>query len=155
MSKFPIWLNHPGFTPAILSGPNDPPGRPAKFPPVIVNNKERFDEYEAKGYSSAAALIPNPMSQAIDPDHEYPKWVRNILCKSRDEEEEALAVPESEVAAKVKQVQTLPPPSMLPGLEDQLRDALVARAKASGLKINVAGSVEEIRAEVQRAVMGT
>src|SRR6266576_5581706 len=134
-NKFPVWLNHPGFAPAILSGPNDPPGKPAQFPPVIVNNQDQFEEYSAKGYTFSAALVGAIASNAIDLEHEYPKWVRNVLCKNRDEEDRALS---SDTMPQLELKSTLP--SVAPALEDQLRDALVVRARAAGIEINAFGS---------------
>jgi hypothetical protein len=115
--EYPKWLKHPGEAPARISddwanGPpqvgqnigfHSPAGKPAQFPPVLVNSREQEEMYEARGYTAGpmsaaaaqtarAAPIPAGYSKEeyprIDngmvvqdpskppPSNEYPKWCR-------------------------------------------------------------------------------
>lgn len=66
-SEYPKAMSHPGFRPAVISKDEyingkvikAPPGQPAKFPPVYVNNEDQEAQYSAMGY------VPNGVA---DPD---------------------------------------------------------------------------------------
>src|SRR5690348_4604867 len=88
--KYPMWMRHPHEQPAVISddyaeGQNRPrdarPGRPLKFPPVMVEDKDAEDYHAAQGY---VAVSGNPtafiraVTAPLPPGHvhhEYPRMV--------------------------------------------------------------------------------
>lgn len=93
--EYPKELKHPHYRPAVVSGykrnadgsaTNDPPGQPAKFPPVVVNNFDQEQDYASRGYLPAGVSDPGAYLRAtIGADQpgtyhfqEYPKWVYRV-----------------------------------------------------------------------------
>ncbi len=90
--EYPKALHHPQYQPAVISGykrnpdgsvNNDAPGKPAKFPPVHVNNKDQELQYASLGYLPHGISDPDAYIRAtIGADApqeygftEYPKWL--------------------------------------------------------------------------------
>ena len=108
--EYPRWMSHPSFQPAGIS--DDPTLRqPIRFAPVMVEDANQQEEYEAKGYVPSG--VPNP--KAFEPTvatgkpvayvfQEYPKWVNDVLVNSPEEERAAMPalVPEAADAAPSK-----------------------------------------------------
>jgi hypothetical protein len=113
MSEFPVWLHHPGFRPAVVAqgmAGERTPSQPIRFPPVLVYNRDNFEEYLAKGYAPGpAAPAPAPVVRhepmyrgrenirARDknedfmpppPPSDYPRWVCGEIAKNAIEERE-------------------------------------------------------------------
>jgi hypothetical protein len=91
-NDFPKAMSHPQYRPAVISrdtvGPDGktvkaPPGQPAKFPPVYVNNADQEAQYASLGYVPNGVSDPEAYRRAIagadlPPSHEhqeYPRWV--------------------------------------------------------------------------------
>lgn len=93
--EYPKQMNHPNYRPAVVSGyrrnpdgsaVNDPPGTPAKFPPVVVNNVDQEQDYASKGYLPAGVSDPQAYLRAtigaetpgVYKFQEYPKWMYRV-----------------------------------------------------------------------------
>ena len=94
-SEYPKAMNHPQFSPAIVSGytrhpdgtaKNDAPGAPAKFPPVYVSNKDQELDYASRGYVPAGVSDAEAYMRAVvgadTPSsygfQEFPKYVYQV-----------------------------------------------------------------------------
>lgn len=90
--NYPMEMRHPNFRPAVVSGyhrgpggsvSNDPPGQPAVYPPVWVNNRDQELQYASIGYLPAnVADAQKYRREVLDADlpdvyrHKaYPKWL--------------------------------------------------------------------------------
>lgn len=91
--EYPKAMNHPQYRPAVLSKDTidpvthqtikAPPGQPAKFPPVYVNNKDQELDYASKGYVPNGTSDPEAYYTAtVGADKpnahqhvEFPKWL--------------------------------------------------------------------------------
>lgn len=91
--EYPKAMNHPQYRPAVLSKDTTdpvthqtikaPPGSPAKFPPVYVNNKDQELDYASKGYVPNGTSDPEAYYTAtVGADKpnthqhvEFPKWL--------------------------------------------------------------------------------
>lgn len=86
MDEFPKVMSHPHAQPAV-NGYNYGQGKPAKFPPVTVNNEDQQEYYEAKGYRVRATGDDlskfQPTGYKFVP---YPKWVNGVLVQNAQEE---------------------------------------------------------------------
>lgn len=110
--KYPLAMFHPRAQPAVISGykrnldgtaTNDPPGKPAVFPPVTVNNQDQELLYASKGYVPNGTSDHDAYMRAVigadEPSGykfaEYPKWlyqcvggeINSRLVKSAKDEE--------------------------------------------------------------------
>jgi hypothetical protein len=138
MPDYPKQMHHPGFAPAVLDEVkpllsrdgygsdgmrvNAARARPARYPPVMVNNEDQHAYYESRGYvvgkppptpqprpSNGYQERKNIRSHTYEPppegeEYEYPKWVGDKIAKSAEEEaalleEAAQAKPNGEAHA--------------------------------------------------------
>jgi hypothetical protein len=93
--EYPKQMVHPHFRAAVNSGyrrnadgsaTNDPPGSPAKFPPVVVNNRDQEQDYASRGYLPAGVSDPAAyLRTTIGADapgvykfQEFPKWIYRV-----------------------------------------------------------------------------
>lgn len=90
--SYPKAMAHPQAQAAVISGykrnndgtvNNDSPGKPAKFPPVNVNNLDQEQQYASLGYLPVGVEDPVAYLRATigasEPDghvfNEFPKWL--------------------------------------------------------------------------------
>ena len=93
--EYPKEMNHPQYVPAVLSGYSrgangkaidDPPGRPARFNPVWVNNRDQEEYYASMGYVPKGEPDPERYrSQLIGEERagpykhqDYPCWLYTV-----------------------------------------------------------------------------
>jgi len=102
-SEYPKAMSHPGYRPAVLSKDEfingkvikAPPGSPAKFPPVYVNNHDQESYYSAMGYVPNGTADPEAyhaaMAGADKPNHhqhvEFPKYLYQKVADHKDARE--------------------------------------------------------------------
>ncbi len=110
--RYPMHMSHPHAKPATISGPlrdergrvigQQPAGKPATYPPVVVNNRDQELQYASKGYAPNGVADPDAYMRAVmgadEPQTyhnvEYPKWLYRVtdgeleskLVKSQAEE---------------------------------------------------------------------
>ncbi len=90
--KYPVWMKHPAFQPAVIAdanvtGGNIVRGRSVRFPPVMVNTDDEVAYYEAQGYTATDKIDPHMFDPVVGdaPPYayqEYPSWVANADGKN-------------------------------------------------------------------------
>ena len=113
--EYPKAMSHPQYRPAVLSKDTTdpvthqtikaPPGSPAKFPPVYVNNKDQELDYASKGYVPNGTSDPEAYYTAtVGADKpnthqhvEFPKWLY-----AKDEQGDMVITAEDGAAVKVQ-----------------------------------------------------
>jgi hypothetical protein len=126
--EFPKMMTHPAFEPARPAEEVKLPGGSIqfvggtniRFPPMLVQNQDQQDYYEAQGYvsqgKSDAAAFARAQTQAPAPANyvpqEYPKWVGGKIVNDAEEEAQALAARREQLGLKGDGVRSdLTPPT--------------------------------------------